>query len=324
MIIFLYGPDSFRSHQKLKEIRQNFQDKVDANASSISFLDGAKIGIKEIAEQINTGSLFVKKRLVIIENLFNNKQEKIFSELKDYLEKQKLTDLEDRNVLIFLDGELNTKNSTLKVKTKTLFKFLADQKLSQEFKNLNATQLNNFIKNEFEKNNKKISGTAISRLATSHQGDLWQISNEIKKLIYYKTEGQIEVEDIEEIGSRAYGEDIFSFTDVLGSRQKKVAVKIFEEQISAGIDCEQLLTMMIRHFKILIQIKSFEGKKTPSTIASELGLYPFVVSKYLTQAKNFSSAELINFYNQLIYLDYANKTGQKDLMNGLTLFLISL
>jgi DNA polymerase-3 subunit delta len=82
--------------------------------------------------------------------------------------------------------------------------------------------------------------------------------------------------------------------------------------------------MMIRHFKILIQIKSFEGKKTPSTIASELGLHPFVVSKYLTQAKNFSSAELINFYNQLIYLDYANKTGQKDLMNGLTLFLISL
>ena len=49
MIIFLYGPDTFRSQQKLKEIRQNFQDKVDTDSSSISVLDGAKIGIKEIA-----------------------------------------------------------------------------------------------------------------------------------------------------------------------------------------------------------------------------------------------------------------------------------
>ncbi|MFZ4648305.1 MAG: DNA polymerase III subunit delta [Patescibacteria group bacterium] len=324
MIIFLYGADSFRSHLKLKEIRQNFQDKVDVNASSISLLDGAKIGIKEIAEQINTGSLFVNKRLVIIEDFFNNKQEKIFSELKDYLEKQKLADLDDRNVLIFLDGELNTKTTPLKAKTKILFNFLVDQKLSQEFKTLSSLQLNNFVKNEFEKEGKKISTTAIAELISCHQGDLWQISNEIKKLIHYKKEGQIESKDIEEIGSRAYGEDVFSFTDALGLRNKKVAVKIFEEQISAGVEVDQLLAMMIRHFKILVQIKSFEGKKTPSLIATELGLHPFVVSKSATQAKNFSSAELIDFFNQLVFLDYANKTGQKDLMNGLTLFLVSL
>src|SRR5574344_809022 len=125
MIIFLYGPDTFRSRQKLKEIRQNFKNKVDADSSSISVLDGAKIGIKEIAEQINTGSLFVSKRLVIIEDFFNNKQEKIFAELKEYLEKQKLADLKEGNVLIFIDGELNTKASPIKAKTKILFNFLS-------------------------------------------------------------------------------------------------------------------------------------------------------------------------------------------------------
>ncbi len=324
MIIFLYGADTFRSHRKLKEIRQNFQDKVDSQSSSISVLDGAKIGIKEIAEQINTGSLFVNKRLVIIEDFFKNKQEKIFSELKDYLEKQKLADLDDRNVLIFLDGELNTKNSPLKAKAKVLFNFLADQKLSQEFKNLNSIQLTNFIKTEFEKAGKKIASAAIAELVSSHQGDLWQISNEIKKLTHYKTEGQIESQDVEEIGSRAYGEDVFSFTDSLGLRNKKLAVKIFEEQIAAGAEPDQLLAMMIRHFKILIQIKSYDGKKASGLIASELGLHPFVVSKSATQAKNFSNTELTDFFNQLIFLDYANKSGQKDLMNGLTLFLVSL
>ncbi|MCX6795211.1 MAG: DNA polymerase III subunit delta [Candidatus Falkowbacteria bacterium] len=324
MIIFLYGADTFRSHRKLKEIRQNFQDKVDSGASSISTLDGAKIGIKEIAEQINTGSLFVNKRLIIIEDFFNNKQEKIFTELKDYLEKQKLADLDDRNVLIFLDGELNTKNSPLKTKTKTLFGFLAGQKLSQEFKTLSPLQLNNFVKEELAKEGKTISPAAASELVARHQGGLWQISNEIKKLTYFKTEGRIESKDLEEIGSRAYGEDVFSFTDALGSRNKKLTVKLFEEQISAGIDIEQMLAMMIRHFKILIQVKSFEGKKTSGAIASEVGLHPFVVSKSLNQAKNFSLSELTEYFNRLVLLDYENKTGQKDLMNGLTLFMVSL
>lgn len=324
MIIFLYGPDTFRSHQKLKEIRQNFQDKVDTGSSSISVLDGAKIGIKEIAEQINTGSLFVSKRLVIIEDFFNNKQEKIFTELKEYLEKQKLADLKEGNVLIFIDGELNTKASPIKAKAKTLFNFLTSQKLSQEFKNLSAAQLTNFVKEEFQKENRKISAAAIAELITRYQGDLWQISNEIKKLSLYKTEGQIESIDLEEVGSHTYGEDVFSFTDALGLRNRKLAVKIFEEQISAGVSPDQLLAMMVRHFKILVQIKSFDGKKTPSLIASELGLHPFVVSKSAAQAKNFSLAELTDFFNQLIFLDYANKSGQKDLMNGLTLFLVSL
>ncbi len=324
MIIFLYGADTFRSHRKLKEIRQNFQDKVDAESSSISVLDGAKIGLKEIAEQINTSSLFVKKRLVIIEDFFNNKQEKIFGELKDYLEKQKLAELDERDVLIFLDGELNTKSSPVKAKNKTLFNFLAGQKLSQEFKTLSPGQLNSFVQAEFLREGRKISAAAVTELVARHQGDLWQIGGEIKKLAHYKTEGQIESADLEAIGSRAYGEDIFSFTDALGARKRPLAIKIFEEQISAGIVPDQLLAMMVRHFKILLQIKSLAGQKTPGMIASELGLHPFVVSKSSAQARNFSLKELSDFFNQLIFLDYANKTGQRDLMNGLTLFLATL
>lgn len=324
MIIFLYGPDTFRSQQKLKEIRQNFQDKVDTDSSSISVLDGAKIGIKEIAEQINTGSLFVNKRLVIIEDFFNNKQEKIFAELKEYLEKQKLADIKEGNVLIFIDGELNTKNSPVKAKAKILFNFLTEQKLSQEFKKFTNQQLNNFIKEEFTKEGREISNAAIAELGTRYQGDLWQISKEIKKLVLYKTTGRIESADLEEVGSHLYGEDIFSFTDALGARNQKLAIKIFEEQIAAGVSPDQLLAMIVRHFKILAQIKSFGGKKTPSSIASELGLHPFVVSKSAVQAKNFSEKELTDLFNQLIFLDYANKSGQKDLMNGLTLFLVSL
>lgn len=324
MIIFIYGADTFRSRRKLNEIRKNFQDKVDVQASSISVLDGTKINLKEISEQINTGSLFVKKRLVTIEGLFKNKQEKIFAELKDYLIKQKLENLDGRDVLIFYEEELNTKNVPLKAKQKELFNFLAKQKLSQEFKLLSNAQLNAFVRDEFIKEGRKIKPAAIAELITRHQGDLWQIQSEIKKLAHYKTEGEIDSADLEAIGSKSFGEDIFSFTDVLGSRNHRLIIKIFEEQLASGLSIEQLLAMITRHFKILIQIKSFEEQKTSSQIASELKLHPFVVSKSIGQTKNFSISKLIQIHNRLIELDYKNKSGQGDLLNGLTLLLSSL
>ena len=43
MIIFLYGPDTFRSRRKLKEIKDKFIDQVDKSALNVEALDGTKL-----------------------------------------------------------------------------------------------------------------------------------------------------------------------------------------------------------------------------------------------------------------------------------------
>lgn len=322
MIIFLYGPDTYRSRRQLNELKKNFASKVDPSESSISVIDGENGRLKDLSEKINTSSLFVKKRMVIIENIFRNKAESIFSELLEYLRKQKLAEEGDRDVLVFYENSLDQKNKPLKAKQKELFSFLAKQPFSQEYKTLTPIQLTKFIKEEFATFNRLIKPNAINELINCHQGDLWTIANEIHKLCNFKTEGEITIEDVAAIGSRAYSEDIFSLTDAVASRKPGLTLKIFEEQLAAGLSIEMISSMLMRHVKTMIQMKSKAAEKLPAgELAREFGLHPYAATKAIRQAENFTLAELSEIFQELIEIDFRNKTGSGDLKTGLTMLI---
>jgi DNA polymerase-3 subunit delta len=159
--------------------------------------------------------------------------------------------------------------------------------------------------------------------------DLWQLNNEINKLVNYKRVGdmpvEITVEDVKKIVTGNFDDNVFALTDALSHKNKAAALKILEEQYDAGAAEEYLLTMFLRQFKILLQIKSaLDSKYTPAKIASALKFHPFVIKKGIDQAKNFSSEQLKNIYNRLLENDYLNKTGQGNLKTLLNLFISEL
>jgi DNA polymerase-3 subunit delta len=322
MIIFLYGADTFRSRRFLHELKDKFTRDVDPDASSVNLVDGTATTVKDLAEKINTGSLFVKKRLVIVENIFKNKQEKIFNELTDYL--KKLTASSD-NVLIFRDEELNTKNKPVKLAAKKLFTLLSGQPYSQEFPALNNSQLLTFIKKESQLYGKDLATPAALVLINLTGGDLWLIAGAVRKLAFSADEKTISVALVKELINGAYDENIFGLTDALSARNKKLAATLLAEQYAAGLSDEYLLTMLIRQFKILRQIRSaLDNKLSPTETASQLKLHPFIIKKGLIQARNFSAANLKNYLDRLIELDYLNKTGRGQVKTKLTLLISEL
>lgn len=322
MIIFLYGGDTFRSRQMLREMKIKFVKDVDPEAQSLSVVDGASADLAEISEKINTGSLFVKKRLVVIENIFKNKKEKIFAALADYLKKLSAG---DDNIIIFWDEELDTKEKPLKAENKKLFAFLAKQKYVQRFDLLTNTQLLGFIKKEAGKLGKNINSPAASALISLTGGDPWLINQNLKKLAFYTPQEIIIEADVKEMVAGSFAEDIFAFTDALSSKNKPLASRLLEEQLAAGLSDEYLLTMLIRQFKILLQIKgALDEKVNPGEIAGRLKLHPFVVKKGALQAKNFTRAALQAYLDRLIRLDFLNKTGQGDIKTELTLLISRL
>lgn len=322
MIIFLHGADTFRSHRLLQEMKNKFIKDTDKDASSLSMLSGTTTSLKEIAEKVNTGSLFVKKRLVVIENIFKNKKTKIFIELIDYL--KKFSAPED-NIIIFIDEELNSKEKPLKADAKKLFTFLGKQKFVQEFKALSNLQLLSFIKKECEIYGKEMSGGAGSLLINYTNGDLWLLASEIKKLAFYSQNKIISEADVKEMCVGAVNEDIFALTDALSSKNKAQALKLLEEQYAAGLSDEYLIAMLIRQFKILLQIRTtIDNNLSPSETASLLKLHPYVIKKGLTQARNFSADLLKNYLNQLIRLDFSNKNGLSEIKTELMLLISSL
>ncbi|MDD4332517.1 MAG: DNA polymerase III subunit delta [Patescibacteria group bacterium] len=344
MLIFLYGEDSFRSRQKLKEFRKKFTREVDPTGASLSLVDGVKANLGEINEQVSPSSLLAKKRMIVIENIFQNKSTSIFEELEKFLNKIKNND----NIIIFWDSAVKTgkkgnasiinssgEEKSLTVKPAKLFKFLNAQKYAQEFKALSNTELGTWVKKEVETRGGKISPKAVNALAGLVGTDLWQINNEINKLINYKlgTEPQlvvgqsveIQLEDVEYLVRGNFSENIFALTDAISAKNKTLAIRLIEEQFEAGLTESYLLSMFVRQFKILLQIRqALETGAKERNIASDLKLHPFVVQKGIAQARNFTLVQLKNIINKLVEADYAMKTGQGDMHTALDLLIAEI
>jgi DNA polymerase-3 subunit delta len=259
---------------------------------------------------------------VVIENIFKNKKTKIFAELADYL--KKFSAGED-NIVIFIDEELNTKDKPLKADAKKLFAFLSKQKFVQEFNTLSNLQLLSFIKKETSTYGKEMSAAAATLLINLSAGELWTIASEIKKLSFYGANKIISENDVKELCAGAVSEDIFALTDALSAKNKALALKLLEEQYAAGLSEEYLIAMLIRQFKILLQIRSaLDNNLGQTEMASQLKLHPFVLKKGTSQAKNFSPESLKNCLNELVRLDFSNKTGRSQIKTELMLLISNL
>jgi DNA polymerase-3 subunit delta len=327
MIIFLYGADTFRSRRKLQELKNKFLKEIDDNSGSLESVDGQTANLKEIGEKINTGSLFVKKRLIVIENIFKNKKDKIGSELAAYLKTlEKEASKDTDNILIFWDEEISSSPRGLKIDLKKLFTYLGQQKYVQEFSALNNGQILSFIKQEANSYQKDINAPAASLLITLSGGDLWLLASEIKKLSFRQKEKKIiDLEDIEEMVSGIYSDDIFALTDALSTKNKPLATKLLEEQYAAGLGAEYIIVMLVRQFKILLQIRSaLDINLSPAEISNKIKLHPYVIKKGLAQAHNFKASDLKNYLNTLIHLDYCNKNGISNIKTELTMLIAKL
>lgn len=321
MIIFLYGADSFRAHRFLQEMKTKFVKEVDASSHSLSVIDGSTCDLQIINQQINTGSLFVRKRLVIVENIFKNKKTKIFTDLLHYLPPIAQA---DNLIVIFKEGDLNNKKNVLKAEAKKLFTWLNKQKFAQEFKPLSASGLLKFIQEEAALYQKTIETTAANELIKRTGNDLWTISKEIRKTAFMVKEEKISLADIKLTVNETFNENIFALTDAISTKNQALILKILEEQYAAGLSDEYILAMLIRQFKLLLQVKDYSLSNSFVNLAADLKIHPFVAKKTWAQIKNFTAEKLLLYFNSLINLDKKNKTGQGNIKTELTLLLTKI
>ena len=344
MIIFLYGQDNFRSRLKLNELKDKYLREIDKLGSGLEIINGAKASFSEITAAISPSSLLSKKRLIIIEDIFINKDKTIFENLHEYLKNKKQED----NIIIFWESNIKTKKikntlapmlldssgkeKPLLKKQAELFKFLASQKYSYSFDLLSNTEAANWVKRQTVLRGGKISAKAAEMLVGLVGNDGWQINNELDKLISYKLAGKltqdgvdIEIEDVKKLVRGNFSENIFALTDALSVKNKVLAVKLLDEQIEAGLSDGYLLNMFVRQFRILLQIKqALESGSSQRQIAGQLKLHPFVAQKGVEQARNFTLPVLKNILSRLAKIDYEVKSGGANYLTSLNMLIASL
>jgi DNA polymerase-3 subunit delta len=267
-----------------------------------------------------------------------NKSKDILNEVLDLL-KSKKNALND-NILIFWEPRIKIKKTAIREtpqfvdasgrekallkKQSAIFNFLKKEKFVQELKLLSNTEATNWVKKQIAERDGDITQRAAQTLVSLVGSDLWQLHNEIEKLVNYKlgltpklTEGgkpnAIEEGDVEKLVRGNFDENIFALTDALSSRNKAMALKLLEEQLDAGLTDSYLINMIMRQFKILLQVReAMDQGWTSRKIISHLKLHPFVVQKGMNQVRNFDINTLKRIINQLIKIDYSMKIGTGD------------
>ncbi|MBU0722252.1 DNA polymerase III subunit delta [Patescibacteria group bacterium] len=344
MIIFLYGQDNFRSRLKLNELKNKYLREIDKLGSGLKIINGAKASFSEITAAISPSSLLSKKRLIIIEDVFINKDKLIFENLSEYFKNKK----QDDNIIIVWESNIKTKKfknvlapmlldssgkeKPLLKKQTEFFKFLSSQKYSYNFNLLSNTESADWVKRQTALRGGKIRAKAAEMLVSLVGPDGWQINNELDKLLSYKAAGaltqaevHIEIEDVQNLVRGNFSENIFALTDALSVKNKSLAIKLLDEQIEAGLSDGYLLNMFVRQFRILLQIKqALESGLNQRQIAGKLKLHPFVAQKGLEQTRHFTLPILKNILSQLVKIDYQVKSGQSDYLTGLNMLIASL
>ncbi len=293
MIIFLYGEDTYRMREKLKEIIERYK-KIHKSGLNLKYFND----FTNFKDEIRQTSMFKEKKLAVVTDVFTSSdfKEKFYQSKKDFL-------ISEDIILIYEEKDFNKNNS--------LFKFLKKNAKSQEFKFLTGQRLKTWIKKEFNKYEVKIDSEVLEKLIGYIGNDLWQMSNEIKKLASFKNNKTVRTEDIELLVRSKIETDIFKTIDAIAEKNKKQALNLLHKHLEKGDSPLYLLSMINYQFRNLLVVKDLIEKNKPyNIILKRSGLHPFVVKKSYYQSQKFTFQELKKIFQKIFKADLDIKTGK--------------
>ena len=247
MIIFLFGADTFRSRQKLKEIKDKFLREVDSSGMNMQTLDGKTADFFMIENSLSTMPFLAKKRMVVIENLLAGKlHSKNAKQIIDLLQKKSTKE----TIIVFWEGELDE----AKFKKNDIFLFLKKEKYQYVFSPLSSREIQRWIAGKVTESRGSIEPIATAYLSDIIGNDLWFADSEITKLIMFAKGRAITMLDVKTLCAQKLEENIFLLTDALGQKNSKLAIKLIHEQLSGGMPATELLHKCLWHIKNLLAI----------------------------------------------------------------------
>lgn len=116
---------------------------------------------------------------------------------------------------------------------------------------------------------------------------------------------------------------IFTLTDALSQRKRRQAFGIFHKLTSSGITAEDIFWIFFWQFKNLLLMHRYEGA-SQSLVQKNTGLHPFVIKKTIGASKNFRQEEIEERIEALIDLWQEVRLSNKDLLESLELFVLSI
>lgn len=314
MVFFFYGEDSYRIRQKVNSVIEGYQTK---HKSGLNFgrFDLARDEEGEKLENfLASFSMFAEKKLAVVNNLFEAAKS-VREKFLAYLAAGTIFKTADSFLVIAQPLERTTERKSrdyILKDNKELFKKLtAGNAGAEEFDYLSGGKLEDWIKKTAAAAGASIDGPAARKLALFVGSDLWQMKNEIDKLISFAGRGAVGEAMVDEMVKAKNEIDIFRTIDALAQRNKRQALELLHRHLAEGESEIYLLTMLVYQFRNLLLIKSeVERGAQFQMLAKTIKLHPFVLRKSFEQGRAFTLPALKKIYERLLELDIAIKSGR--------------
>ena len=341
MIIYIHGPDAFRSREKLRELVAEFKKKRDPQGYNITRLQGQDLMFDRFRHEALSSGFLSPRRLVVVEEVIGKGGQDITEKIVEFLKSELRLSGPDANVLVFWEADGLSgvqKEKPLKKKQKVgkrkrelsqgLEEYLNTQRYTFHFPLLAAGEVQKWIIERVRNMGGTIERTAVDALATIVGSDLWRAANEVEKLIAWRLTDTVRLRDITAlVESLDLSPSGFEFLDAVGGRATPAALTRLYELIHAGNDAVAIHALLTRLFRTICLVKSYledASVKSKSQASEDLGLHPYVVKKTVTVTQRFSWGELSIMGQKLLQLDSDIKGGSDDPVLALEMFVIEV
>lgn len=322
-VYFFTGVEEYLMNEVIEIIKDKYIDKAFEPLNYI-VLDSKEMNFDNILNACETLPLMASKKLVVIKDIseiMENSGSDFDKTMSSYID-----GLGDYLCLIIMDRSNNLR------KTTSLYKTINKLGGVVEFTRLKGKDLNIWIENKLKKHNKKISNANLSYfIQQSAYGDynsqktLYDLENELLKVINYSSSNEIEKGDIDLVLTRTLDTNIFNLLGSINKKDTEAALKIFNEMYISNEPVQKILFMVIRQYRLMLGYKLYREKGYLDSEAQEkLQLKSYEFMKISKESNNFTEEQLKKALEYILEMDIKQKTSSHDEKLAMEMLIINL
>ena len=318
-IYLFHGTDSFSIAEKIAAWKARFREKY--GSAGIAAFDCDECDMVALKTALSGQTLFSSTSLVIAKNVFSKKAGEV-QELLCAL----LPNVSESTFIVLSDEKRDAKSELSKLLTQLAKKGVC---ALEEFVVPQGPVLKKWMSDRVEHYGGSFDPRALavfcSALESRGYGDdesspvsLWQLDNEIRKLVSFAANRAITVDDVQSLACLPVSAHIFELSDALVARNEKSAL-MHAHRLEPLLRTLQFLMTQFRSFLILKSME--EDHQSEADMARVLGWNPkrvWVVNKKLAA---HSTRSIKKAFTSLLDLERTMKTGAADPLLALDLFI---
>ena len=309
-VYLLHGDEAYLRVQYKNRLKDALT--ADGDTMNYSYYQGKDVNVAEVIDMSETMPFLADKRVIILENTGFAKDGN--DALADYVN----SGIPDTTVIIMVEQAVD--------KRTRLYKAIDKAGRCVSFDIQNDDTLKKWILGRLKREGRQISAQTLDIFLETVGTDMYTISGELEKLISY-TMGRnaITQADVESVCCVRLQNRVFDMISLMGLKKSSEAVKIYHEILSLKESPYGVLALIVRQFNYMLQIGDMLSLgMNNKTIASNVGLSPYVVGKYIPQVKNFSIDEMKKILEACAETDHNVKRGDMGIELGVELLILEI